>query len=81
MFSTTFAGNIHSLQNFHVGSGLGAGQNAYDFLQDLSSSDLAWEFLRRNADYRADFANQDLRAALDAGAANVSAALGVATAP
>lgn len=42
---------------------------AYDYLQDLSSSGLAWEFLRRNADYRADYANSDIRAALDAGAA------------
>jgi hypothetical protein len=41
----------------------------YDYLQDLNSSDLAWEFLRRNADYRADFATTDIRAALDAGAA------------
>lgn len=42
---------------------------AYDYLQDLSAPGLAWEFLRRNADYRADYANPDIRAALDAGAA------------
>jgi hypothetical protein len=42
---------------------------AYDYLQDLSAPGLAWEFLRRNVDYRADYANPDIRAALDAGAA------------
>lgn len=28
---------------------------AYDYLDDLSSADLAWEYLRRNPDYQNDF--------------------------
>ncbi|MHB8886147.1 MAG: transcriptional regulator domain-containing protein [Methylovirgula sp.] len=30
---------------------------AYDYTRDLNSSEFAWEFLRRNPDYRADFSN------------------------
>ncbi len=41
--------------------------NAYDYLRDLSSPNLAWEFLRRNPEYRADYANPQFRAALEAG--------------
>ena len=43
--------------------------SAYEYLQDLNSSGLAWEFLRRNQEYRADYATLDFRAALDAGVA------------
>ena len=28
---------------------------AYDYLDDLSAADLAWEYLRRNPDYQNDF--------------------------
>lgn len=28
---------------------------AYDYLDDLSAADLAWEYLRRNPDYQDDF--------------------------
>ena len=28
---------------------------AYDYLDDLPASDLAWEYLRRNRDYQDDF--------------------------
>lgn len=28
---------------------------AYDYLDDLSAADLAWEYLRRNPDYQKDF--------------------------
>jgi hypothetical protein len=43
--------------------------SAYEYLQDLNSSGLAWEFLRRNQEYRADYTNHEFRAALDAGVA------------
>lgn len=29
---------------------------AYDYLDGLAAPDLAWEFLRRNPDYRRDYA-------------------------
>lgn len=29
--------------------------SAYDYLDDLIASDLAWEWLRRNADYQRDY--------------------------
>lgn len=29
--------------------------DAYDYLDDLSAADLAWEYLRRNPDYQNDF--------------------------
>ena len=32
--------------------------DAYAYLQDLSPAGLAWECLRRNPDYRRDFADQ-----------------------
>ena len=28
---------------------------AYDYVRDLDPADMAWEFLRRNPDYRQDF--------------------------
>lgn len=28
---------------------------AYDYLDDLSPADLAWEYLRRNPDYQSDY--------------------------
>lgn len=28
---------------------------AYDYLDELPASDLAWEYLRRNPDYQSDF--------------------------
>lgn len=28
---------------------------AYDYLDELSAADLAWEYLRRNPDYQRDF--------------------------
>lgn len=28
---------------------------AYDYVDELSAADLAWEYLRRNPDYRHDF--------------------------
>ncbi len=28
---------------------------AYDYLEELPASDLAWEYLRRNPDYQDDF--------------------------
>lgn len=28
---------------------------AYDYVEDLSGADLAWEYLRRNPDYQNDF--------------------------
>ncbi|MNL55541.1 hypothetical protein D3C87_1789620 [compost metagenome] len=28
---------------------------AYDYLDELSAADLAWEYLRRNPDYQGDF--------------------------
>ena len=30
-------------------------ESAYDYIVDLNSSELAWEFLRRNASYQDDF--------------------------
>lgn len=39
--------------------------SAYDYLHDLNSGGVAWEFLRRNEEYRADYANPRFRAALD----------------
>ena len=29
--------------------------DAYDYVDDLSAADLAWEYLRRNPDYQNDF--------------------------
>lgn len=29
--------------------------DAYDYLDELSAADLAWEYLRRNPDYQNDF--------------------------
>jgi len=43
--------------------------SAYEYLQELNSAGIAWEFLRRNAEYCADYANPEFRAALDAGSA------------
>ncbi|WP_333675229.1 transcriptional regulator domain-containing protein [Agrobacterium tumefaciens] len=31
----------------------------YDYLDDLDSPDLAWEWLRRNTDYQKDYAHAD----------------------
>ncbi|WP_232793196.1 transcriptional regulator domain-containing protein [Caulobacter hibisci] len=28
---------------------------AYDYVDELSAADLAWEYLRRNPDYQSDF--------------------------
>ncbi len=44
--------------------------SAYDYTRDLNSVGVAWEFLRRNPDYRADYANARIRAALETGAAD-----------
>ncbi len=41
--------------------------SAYGYLQDLNSGGLAWEFLRRNQEYRADYATEEFRAALETG--------------
>lgn len=30
--------------------------SAYDYVDGLNASDMGWEFLRRNADYRRDYA-------------------------
>ncbi|WP_406693457.1 transcriptional regulator domain-containing protein [Sphingomonas cannabina] len=30
-------------------------ETAYDYIDKLTTSELAWEFLRRNPEYRADF--------------------------
>jgi len=30
-------------------------ESAYDYVVDLNSSELAWEFLRRNASYQEDY--------------------------
>jgi len=40
---------------------------AYDYLRDLNAGGVAWEFLRRNQEYRVDYANPQFRAALEAG--------------
>ena len=40
---------------------------AHAYFRDLNSSGVAWEFLRRNPEYGADYAKPDVRAALDAG--------------
>ncbi|MGF1627266.1 MAG: transcriptional regulator domain-containing protein, partial [Alphaproteobacteria bacterium] len=37
---------------------------AYDYLSDLSNGGVAFEFLRRNADYQADYAKADGEVAL-----------------
>ena len=42
---------------------------AYEYVSNLSPASLAWEFLRRNDGYRADYANPEFRAALETGAA------------
>ncbi|MGF1623973.1 MAG: transcriptional regulator domain-containing protein [Alphaproteobacteria bacterium] len=39
---------------------------AYDYLSDLSNGGAAFEFLRRNADYQADYAKADSEVALGA---------------
>jgi len=41
--------------------------SAYDYLHDLNSPGVAWEFLRRNLDYRADYAHPRFRVALETG--------------
>ena len=51
--------------------------SAYEYLQELSSGGLAWEFLRRNQEYRADYATPKFRAALDAGLAGPERRWGV----
>nr|WP_245421764.1 DUF6499 domain-containing protein [Rhodoplanes serenus] len=38
--------------------------STYDFVDGLAAADLAWEWLRRNADYQRDFANIE-RGAVD----------------
>jgi hypothetical protein len=43
--------------------------SAYDFLDNLNWPSIAWEFLRRDAEYRADYANPRFRAALESGVA------------
>lgn len=40
---------------------------AYDYLSDLSAADFAFEFLRRNPEYRADFHNASEQDALGDG--------------
>lgn len=40
--------------------------SAYDYLQDLNRPGVAWEFLRRNQEYRADYSDPNFRAALGA---------------
>ena len=42
---------------------------AYDQLDLLNWPSIAWEFLRRDPEYRTDYANPEFRAALDSGAA------------
>ena len=42
---------------------------AYGYLRDLNFGGLAWEFLRRNPGYCADYAAPRFRAALETGAA------------
>lgn len=43
--------------------------SAYDSLDDLNWPSRAWEFLRRDEEYHADYADPGFRAALDAGVA------------
>jgi hypothetical protein len=38
---------------------------AYDYLDDLSAADLAWEYLRRNPDYQRDFQTAEGRGDAD----------------
>lgn len=42
---------------------------AYNYTKDLNPSGLAWEFLRRNPDYRADYSSAGHQAASETGAA------------
>jgi len=42
---------------------------AYEYVSNLSPASFAWEFLRRNGEYRADYANSEFRSALETGAA------------
>lgn len=42
---------------------------AYDYLDNLNWPSVAWECLRRDKEYHADFANSRFRAALDSGVA------------
>jgi hypothetical protein len=43
--------------------------SAYDHLEQLNWPLIAWEFLRRDVEYEADYANPQFRAALDSGVA------------
>ncbi|WP_420846626.1 transcriptional regulator domain-containing protein [Methylocystis parvus] len=43
--------------------------SAYDSLDDLNWPSRAWEFLRRDEEYHADYADPGFRAALDSGVA------------
>ena len=43
--------------------------SGYDHLDELNWPSRAWEFLRRDEEYHADYANPRFRAALDSGVA------------
>ncbi len=42
-------------------------EGAYAHLRDTNWRDYAWEYLRRNDDYQAQYADPEFRARLDAG--------------
>ncbi len=48
------------------GEGQWRNQSAYDYVNDLDPAALAWEFLRRNHDYRKEYARMSRRGQIDA---------------
>lgn len=42
-------------------------ERAYEHLRDTNWRDYAWEYLRRNEEYQARYADPEFRARLDAG--------------
>ncbi|GAJ29592.1 transcriptional regulator domain-containing protein [Acidomonas methanolica] len=51
------------------GKGQWRHESAYDYIDDLDPAALAWEFLRRNRDYRKEYARVTRRGRIEAAAA------------
>jgi hypothetical protein len=51
------------------GKGQWRHESAYDYIDNLDPAALAWEFLRRNRDYRREYARATRRGGSDAAAA------------
>ncbi|MGO4683503.1 transcriptional regulator domain-containing protein [Hyphomicrobium sp. 2TAF46] len=52
------------------GKGQWRNESAYDYIDDLDPAALAWEFLRRNRDYRKEYARVMRGSGIDAAAAS-----------